>query len=137
MLTRERKREARDRENARPRARASERTIPQKNSGLENLPKQNRTALADSGSTFWWSGHLGQLNRTDSSPRTRLTNRPQNGQTLSRSLLAYASLLYRAHPVARRERWPATLRLPRFSANSCPTSMQLFIYFSDLKNIKS
>jgi hypothetical protein len=38
-----------------------------------------------------------------------------------------------AHAVAS-ERWPAALRLPRFSPNSCPTNMQLFNYFSDFKN---
>ncbi len=32
------------------------------------------------------------------------------------------------------ERCPAALRLPKFSPNSCPTSMQLFNYFSDFKN---
>jgi len=61
----------------------------------------------------------------------RKTGRPSLGRSL-----AHASLLYRAHPIARSERWPAALRLPRFSPNSCPTSMQLFIYFSDFKNIK-
>jgi len=63
------------------------------------------------------------------------TGRKMGRPSLGRSL-AHASLLYRAHPVARSERWPAGLRLPRFSPSGCPTSMQLFIYFSDFKNIK-
>jgi len=34
----------------------------------------------------------------------------------------------RAHVVASSERRPAALRLPRFSPNSCPTSMQYFLF---------
>ncbi len=37
--------------------------------------------------------------------------------------------LHCAHAVASSERWPAALRLPRFSPNNCPTRCNFFFFF--------
>jgi hypothetical protein len=80
------------------------------------------------------AGTPGQLNRTDSGRRTMLTNRPQNGQTLSRSLSRTRFSLV-----------PRTSSSPQRTLACCPPPAQVFsqqlpnqhaIFFSDFKNIK-
>jgi hypothetical protein len=109
---REKERSARERES--PRARAREqfrRKIQALKFFQSKIGLRWLILVADSGG----AGTPGQLNRTHSGRKTMLTNRPQNGQTLSRSLSRTRFSLV-----------PRTSSSPQRTLACCPPPAQVF-----------